>query len=106
MGQRRQIRLIGFVDPCADEFVAHLERDDQGRIRALTPVGEFMHRTLKLYLERHRLAWLLSELEEQLRVALALRAELRHGSEVDIELLELIATLTDNVLKMSDEFFK
>lgn len=98
--------LVGFVDPCADEFVSHLERDDQGCIRAVTPLGEFMHRTLKLYLERHRLAWLLSELEEQLRVALALRAKLSHGSDEDIELLILIATLTENTLKMSDEFFK
>lgn len=47
----------GFVDPCADDFDLHLERDSNGRIVSKTPLGGYMIRKLRLSLIRHELLW-------------------------------------------------
>jgi uncharacterized protein (TIGR02646 family) len=48
----------GFVDPCAEEFNDHLERDSRGRIIPQTDLGRYMIKRLKLHLLRHELLWL------------------------------------------------
>lgn len=60
----------GFVDPCADEFDLHLERDSKGRIVAKTPLGGYMIKMLRLSLIRHELLW-------RARRARALRDEIK-----------------------------
>ncbi len=47
----------GFIDPCSDEYDAHLGRDAGGRIVAKSPLGEYVIRRLKLNLIRHELLW-------------------------------------------------
>lgn len=53
----------GFVDPCSAEFDLHLDRTGDGRFIALSPVGSYMLRHLRLYLERHRMLWSIQRLE-------------------------------------------
>jgi uncharacterized protein (TIGR02646 family) len=55
----------GFVDPCDAEYGIHLERNNKGKIKAITPRGEYIVKSLKLFLKRHELIWFLVVLEEQ-----------------------------------------
>lgn len=43
----------GFIDPCSEEYDKHLERQSDGSIAGITPLGKYMHSTLQLYLKRH-----------------------------------------------------
>lgn len=43
----------GFVDPCTEEYDKHLKRLPDGSIVGTTPLGEYMYKTLHLYLKRH-----------------------------------------------------
>ena len=56
------VQDCGFVDPCSPEYASHLTRNDAGTIIALTPIGRYMLVELKLYLERHRIIFMLEEL--------------------------------------------
>lgn len=47
----------GFVDPCSEEYDDHLERTSEGKIIPKTPLGNFIHVQLKLYLLRHEYLW-------------------------------------------------
>ncbi|MBD3831981.1 MAG: HNH endonuclease [Brevundimonas sp.] len=47
----------GFVDPCSDDYEAHLGRDTGGRIVAKTPLGQYIIGRLHLHLIRHELLW-------------------------------------------------
>lgn len=60
----------GFIDPCSDEYDAHVERDDEGRIVAKSELGAYIIKKLKLNLLRHQLLW-------RSRRAQALRAEVK-----------------------------
>ena len=51
-----QINIVGeegFVDPCTLDYDTHLKRLSDGSIIGVTPLGEYMRKTLKLYLKRH-----------------------------------------------------
>lgn len=56
---------VGFVNPCSDEYDTHLGRDESGRIFPKTPLGEYMYKTLKLYLQRHEYAHIMDQLCER-----------------------------------------
>lgn len=43
----------GFIDPCTDEYDKHLKRLPNGSIEWITPLGEYMYKTLHLHLKRH-----------------------------------------------------
>lgn len=60
----------GFVDPCSGEYEKHLARDVSGRIVAVTQLGAYIVRRLRLDLLRHELLW-------QARRARALREEVK-----------------------------
>ena len=47
----------GFVDPCHVDYDDHLERAPDGRIVALSPLGNYMIGRLHLGLLRHELLW-------------------------------------------------
>ena len=55
----------GFVDPCTDEYEEHLERAENGIIRAKTELGSYMVHELKLYLQRHAIFFLMDELRDR-----------------------------------------
>lgn len=58
------INFIGFIDPCHDEYDEHLYRKEDGSIFYRSSIGEYMYRELKLYLDRHRIIYLLSKCRE------------------------------------------
>jgi len=47
----------GFVDPCDTQYDQHICRNDNGRITAISPLGKYIHKKLKLHLLRHELIW-------------------------------------------------
>lgn len=64
-----QINIVGdkgFVDPCAEEYEMHLERALDGSINAKTPLGNYMKKTLKLYLKRHEIVYNLDRLKRKI----------------------------------------
>lgn len=68
--QEAIVHDCGFVDPCSSDYASHLVRNDNGSIIAVTPLGQYMLVELKLYLERHRIIYMLEEIfikREQLR---------------------------------------
>nr|WP_255808577.1 HNH endonuclease signature motif containing protein [Achromobacter sp. ACRQX] len=56
----------GYIDPCSEMYIRHLGRAPDGKIVALTPLGAYMHKRLKLHLVRRQLCWLLERIDSQL----------------------------------------
>lgn len=57
---------LGYIDPCNPEYHKHLARKPDGTIVALTPLGAYIHRKLKLSLRRRQICWLLEKMEKQI----------------------------------------
>lgn len=57
----------GYVDPCNEDYQIHLARDADGTILALTPLGTYIHKRLKLNLRRRQICWLMERMEQQLK---------------------------------------
>lgn len=57
---------IGFIDPASEEFDQHLFRDDEGRIRGQTALGEQMCHLLNFHLRRTELFWKVERLCHQM----------------------------------------
>jgi uncharacterized protein (TIGR02646 family) len=47
----------GFIDPCTNDYDDHVMRHTDGQIRAVTVLGAYIIRELKLHLMRHQLTW-------------------------------------------------
>ena len=47
----------GFVDPCSDDYEAHVGRHPSGQIVGRTPLGSYIVDKLNLGLLRHQLLW-------------------------------------------------
>lgn len=58
----------GFVNPCSDDYDKHLARDLSGKIMALTSVGQYMYKEMKLYLRRHQINFLLNKVIQQRKI--------------------------------------
>lgn len=77
----------GYVDPCCEEYDEHLYRAESGAIQASSPVGEYMHHKLKLYLKKHELHWnldIISTLIENIKICIANH----HGDDTERQQLE------------------
>lgn len=57
---------IGYIDPCSPHYPSHLARTSDGKIVALTELGTYIHKRLKLSLKRRQLCWLIDKMESQL----------------------------------------
>lgn len=68
----------GFVDPCSEEYDTHLERRADGSIVGITPLGNYMVKTLKLYLKRHAIIYNVDRLDKK-------REELKQSIDRDKE---------------------
>lgn len=55
---------IGFVDPASDEFDIHMERDEQGYIRGITPLGQNMCENLNFHIRRTDLYWKIRQMNQ------------------------------------------
>ncbi len=95
----------GFVDPCLAEFDVHIDRDDDGNFVALTPVGAYMIKNLKLYLARHRYIWTIRKLQYFADRADRLRHFVSKSDGQYVPLLELLADINARIKKYNDSVF-
>jgi len=77
---------LGYIDPCNPEYHEHLARNPDGAIVALTPLGSYIHRKLKLSLRRRQICWLLERMEEQIKCLKAIVRE-DNRDEEDLQAL-------------------
>ncbi len=88
----------GYVDPCDDDYEAHLERDEYGRIIAKTDVGNYMRRNLKLYLLKHKYLWMQDILADQIQ---KIRSTLSEANGEDDDIANLRAVYN----QLTDKYF-
>jgi len=55
----------GFIDPCSSEYFKHLERNDNGEIVSKSEIGNYMYKELKLYLDRHRICFMIEKIADK-----------------------------------------
>lgn len=55
---------IGFIDPCDENYNLQFDRLDNGQIKAITSLGSWMFKELKLYKPQHEFIWNLEELKK------------------------------------------
>lgn len=58
----------GYVDPCCSDYEKHLGRRADGSIVALTPLGGYISKKLKLFMRRRQVCWLIDRMETQLKL--------------------------------------
>ena len=51
----------GFIDPCEDDYGDQFDREKNGRIIPLSPLGTWMYRIMKLYKPQHEIIWKIEE---------------------------------------------
>ncbi len=56
----------GYIDACNPEYDRQFARDSFGEILARTEIGKYMHKKLKLFLQRHSVMWSLSRIRSQI----------------------------------------
>ena len=78
----------GFVDPCDPDFDNHIERDDQGRVVALSELGQYMISNLNLQLLRHQFLWQAQRLDKIANKLMELKPLVEKGTPEYIQILE------------------
>lgn len=82
---------VGYIDPCDSQYELHLVREKDGSIRALTPLGTYIHKRLKFNLRRRQICWLLERMEGQL-VQLAKLVDSDSSKTEEVKLLCCLTT--------------
>jgi len=90
---------IGFVDPCTDEYFLHLDRNEDGSIKCLSPLGKYMYDTLHLHLKRHEVIHNIDKLKEA-------HDRLERNIEEDKEAGKDISVKIATKQLIDDQFFK
>ena len=85
----------GFTDPCSDRLDEHLTRRTTGEIVAVTGLGEYMIRALKLQLLRHRFIWQAQKLDSIVDRLLILKPAVQKANPLYAELLEAITEVVE-----------
>lgn len=98
----------GFVNPVEASYENHLERIDNGTIVAKTPLGQYMIKSLKLYLRRHAILFSLEQLDDtinKLRIEYSSKKnKIDHDtSEEIIDLLFQWSALFSECMDLSNE---
>ncbi|MCF8378124.1 MAG: hypothetical protein K9H49_01025 [Bacteroidales bacterium] len=93
----------GYFDPCKEDYNNHFKRDSLGQIITKTdsPVAEYMHRKLKLYLKRYSIIWTLDQIRSRMD---RLRDKIEHPtySKDKQELKNAMSELAIEFLKYLD----
>lgn len=95
----------GFVDPCLTDFDDHIDRDAEGNFTALTPVGAYMIKHLRLYLARHRYIWTIRKLQDCADRAERIRHLIDKSDAEYVPLLEMIADINAKIKEYNDSVF-
>ncbi|RXM63086.1 HNH endonuclease [Chryseobacterium sp. CH1] len=53
----------GFIDPCNEDYNKQFSRQDNGRIKAESNLGEWMYNKMKLYKPQHEIIWNIEQLD-------------------------------------------
>lgn len=77
-----------FIDPCQTDYDSHLFRNEHGAIEPISNNGQRMYKELRLYLKRHELIWIITQLSEQKQAILALLKKSPSASSKKVQLLE------------------
>lgn len=93
----------GWEDPCDVAFDEHLRRLGDGRIVPASPLGEFMHRRLRLGLRRHQLIWLLAKTRDMILEITEEIGIVEEESETHAALLRSFVNLTVRFLEYQNE---
>lgn len=80
----------GFVDPCDPAIDQHISRDGQGRIVAVTQLGEYMVFNLNLRLVRHQHVWQAQALDRLSSRLSSLRCAMGRDAPHYVALLEAL----------------
>lgn len=88
----------GYVDPCDRNYHSHLVRSSDGLILAVTPLGRYIHKRLKLNLRRRQICWLLEKMEVQ-QVELAKMISKKDFGEDDREQVLKLCELVSSYFK-------
>lgn len=95
----------GFVDPCLAAFDDHIDRDDEGNFTAITPVGAYMIKHLRLFLARHRYIWTIRKLQQFADRAEHLRHRIEKSDARYVPLLEMLADISVQIKDYNDSVF-
>ncbi len=96
----------GFIDPCSQEYNQHLQRNDDGSIGYLTPIGEHIYSELKLYLKRHQLIYNIEKVRVKKNTLHAKILEKERKGEDTAELQNLYQQICVVFCEYYDLFFK
>ncbi|ATH70838.1 HNH endonuclease [Bacillus altitudinis] len=104
----------GYLNPVLDDYNAYFFRDACGNIQTNTETvqARYMHKKLKLYLERHRIIWNLTKIwENKMKIQEALekckeseqyKELLMHYAELSIEFDEFLKYIIGDILEPED----
>lgn len=81
----------GYVFPKDDEYLEHIDRDDNGNIVHLSEVGKYMIKSMKLNLKRHTIIWNLEKAERNLTEVMEIFEKIndRISRELAVEIIAL-----------------
>jgi len=90
----------GYLDPCNVDLNEYFERSDSGGIIPKdNPIAKYMWVKLKLYFKRYELYWRIEQIIKRLDQLNSLRRRLTLPTEIEREVLEGIADLTEEHIK-------
>lgn len=92
----------GFVNPCAEEYDNHLERNSDGKISSKSVLGDYMISNLKLYLKRHQIFYKIDQIQRQkTRIKQKIDEGKANGHDM-AELEEILVALNDDFFSYYD----
>lgn len=95
----------GFVNPCSNEYFSHLARNSDGEIIPITDVGKYMYIELKLYLDRHRICFLVETIDGKRKQILAKRDQLAAMGEDVTKLTEALNEINSTLIDYYEMLF-
>ncbi|MFA5932863.1 MAG: HNH endonuclease signature motif containing protein [Microgenomates group bacterium] len=97
----------GFIDPCSENYDIHLNRDENGSIISVTPIGGYMHKHLELNLNRHAIIWKLDRINEAITKIQVLRdSDSELGEDLSNRLNQLLADYREYDQRLKDTYNK
>ena len=93
----------GWIDPCCDEYDKQFEREENGKIIPVTPLGKWMYDELKLHKRQHQILWNIEQLDETLK---ALKPFIDFPESLDSSICIRIIKIYNSQHKLLEELYK
>jgi uncharacterized protein (TIGR02646 family) len=93
--------IAGFVDPATNEYDLHIERKEDGNIKLITKVGEYMCETFQFSQRPIEVIWKcerIFELQEELenRISQLTFEDCKKYIEINVEVKKMLCSLFEN----------